>query len=503
MLKKVEIKNFRSIKEGSVQLQNLAALVGANNAGKTNLLRAINFILGKKWPKYFDPTDFCDFAEDDQGYIKLYFDPPLKRDYYGTPYDVNGLALMFNRDAVTDFVCIDTTGQPIRTRYGKELWVSSEIREQIPSIYIGVNRDLEVELRASRWTVLGTILKLISEDFVQDSEKETRFKELSTKLSELLRTPKFERFEEELKKGVINITGLRDLSIKFLPPEILGTYRNLELQVTEYMGRKEEPIIRMGGGIQSSVVVALIQAYYRLMGTGALFLIEEPEVYLHPHSRRHFFHLLQGLAGTDSQVIFATHSPEFIDLSEPQWIIRTVKDPNMGTKFIQLPTVSIDEDRKRRMKYFLKISPEQNEVIFAKGVILVEGKSERLALPILLERDGKDLDSIGYSIMEAEGGKDDLLFYINLLKQFDLRFIVMYDDDSQAINYETYHKELNRKIQEVANPENCIVVSPKFESVLGLPQTDWHKPKLAVAKAREITPLPKFVHDIIARLPEF
>lgn len=110
MLKKVEIKNFRSIKEGSVQLQNLAALVGANNAGKTNLLRAINFILGKKWPKYFDPTDFCDFAEDDQGYIKLYFDPPLKRDYYGTPYDVNGLALMFNRDAVTDFVCIDTTG---------------------------------------------------------------------------------------------------------------------------------------------------------------------------------------------------------------------------------------------------------------------------------------------------------------------------------------------------------------------------------------------------------
>jgi ABC-type transport system involved in cytochrome c biogenesis ATPase subunit len=486
-----------------VRFQNLAGLVGANNAGKTNLLRAIDLILGPKWPKTrFDPSDFCDFAEEDQGYIKLYFDSPLYADYYGTPYEVYGFALTFTPDGVTDFVCLDETGDPVTTRSGRELWVTNEIREQIPSIYIGVDRSLEVELRATQWTVLGRILKSIAEKFAQDSDRKVRFERLSSEFTTLLRTPEFEEFEREIRKGVIDITGLKDIQISFRPPEVLGAYRNLELQVIEFKGRNAEPVTRMGAGIQSSVVVALIEAYYKIKGTGALFLIEEPEVYLHPHGRRHFFRVLQELSRTDNQIIFATHASEFIDLSEPQWVIRTVKDPVKGTRFVQLPAVPFDEDRKRRMKHFLKISPDQNEVIFAKGVILVEGKSERLTLPILLEKAGKNLDAIGYSIMEAEGGKDDLPFYINFLKQFDFRFIVIFDEDSQADNYETYHKKLNQRIQEVAGSGNFIMLSPNFESLLGLPPTERGKPEHAVRKALEIDQLPEFIRSIVAWLPE-
>jgi len=141
-------------------------------------------------------------------------------------------------------------------------------------------------------------------------------------------------------------------------------------------------------------------------------------------------------------------------------------------------------------------------VIFANGVILVEGKSERLTLPILLEKAGKELDAIGYSIMEPEGGKEDLPFYINFLQQFDFRLVVIFDEDSQADNYETYHKELNRRIQEVAGSGNYIILSPDFESVLGLPPTDRGKPERAVQRAREIEQLPEFIRNIAAWLPE-
>ncbi|HEY4629008.1 MAG TPA: AAA family ATPase, partial [Flavobacterium sp.] len=44
MIKKIEIKNFRSIIEASVELQELTVIVGANATGKSNLIKAVDFI---------------------------------------------------------------------------------------------------------------------------------------------------------------------------------------------------------------------------------------------------------------------------------------------------------------------------------------------------------------------------------------------------------------------------------------------------------------------------
>jgi predicted ATPase len=44
MIKKIEIKNFRSILDSSVDLKDLTVIVGANATGKSNLIKAIDFI---------------------------------------------------------------------------------------------------------------------------------------------------------------------------------------------------------------------------------------------------------------------------------------------------------------------------------------------------------------------------------------------------------------------------------------------------------------------------
>jgi len=49
-INKVVIKNFRSIKSLEFNPSNICVLVGENNAGKTNVLTAINFLLGEIWP---------------------------------------------------------------------------------------------------------------------------------------------------------------------------------------------------------------------------------------------------------------------------------------------------------------------------------------------------------------------------------------------------------------------------------------------------------------------
>ena len=46
LIEKVRIRNFRDLKDVVVNLKPITILVGANNAGKTTFLKAINSVLG-------------------------------------------------------------------------------------------------------------------------------------------------------------------------------------------------------------------------------------------------------------------------------------------------------------------------------------------------------------------------------------------------------------------------------------------------------------------------
>ena len=49
MIEKIHIENFRSIKNLSLEVHDLNALIGPNSSGKTNILKAINLVLGEGW----------------------------------------------------------------------------------------------------------------------------------------------------------------------------------------------------------------------------------------------------------------------------------------------------------------------------------------------------------------------------------------------------------------------------------------------------------------------
>ena len=46
LIDKIRIKNFRALKDIEINLKPVTILVGANNSGKTTLLRALNSVLG-------------------------------------------------------------------------------------------------------------------------------------------------------------------------------------------------------------------------------------------------------------------------------------------------------------------------------------------------------------------------------------------------------------------------------------------------------------------------
>ena len=91
-INKVVISNYRSIKDLEFHPSDICALVGENNAGKTNILSALDFLLGESWPsrKGLEATDFFNQDITQPIYIEVGFNPnPLDIDriWCAIPWD--------------------------------------------------------------------------------------------------------------------------------------------------------------------------------------------------------------------------------------------------------------------------------------------------------------------------------------------------------------------------------------------------------------------------------
>ena len=70
---KVIIENYRSIKHLEVVFNPLQGLIGANSAGKSNILRALNLVLGEKYPMPHSLNKMDFYNEDYSNNIKTIF----------------------------------------------------------------------------------------------------------------------------------------------------------------------------------------------------------------------------------------------------------------------------------------------------------------------------------------------------------------------------------------------------------------------------------------------
>ncbi len=503
-LQRIVIENFRSIKNLEFEPPMLTALIGRNNVGKSNILGAIELLLGEKWPSYaIKEEDIHNHDEHLTGKIELYFDTPIVYTYYGEDIQVNGFRLEFDVINGGNLLCIDGNGREVLTQYGKPLPLSNTIRNKVPGVFVSVNRDLSKILSANQWTILGKILKDISEEFQNDQQKLDEFNHKMEEATAILRINLFEDLENIIVESVKKLTGFHKASIKFKEPHVLSHYKNLRLMVQESEDYEEFSALEMGAGIQSSIVIALLNAYKELKRSGAILLIEEPEVYLHPHARRYFYSLLKELAEQGNQIFYTTHSPEFVDLSNYESIAIVKKTPNEGTKIKQAKDLMTHPGSKEELKLLTQFDTTKNELFFSNKVILVEGASERFSLPYIFKLKGVDINREGISIIDV-GGKENLKFFIKIIKGFDIPFVVLHDEDRNADNYSTYHSGssgLNAMIESEAGNSNLVFrMDPDFEGIFGL--SGGNKVMSAIRKAKNlnISEIPDVINNAIEKL---
>jgi predicted ATP-dependent endonuclease of OLD family len=463
---KVEIENFRSIKHLVFEPSQVCALVGPNNAGKTNVLLAIQYVLGKDWLRAKDFSEDDVYGRDPGSDIRIAitFDPPIQYSKFksSAPVDIVTLSFEFTRYKIgteagqrrLEQKCLDANGKQVlvptkapktgeKLTFAPVLGIPNEVREQIPVILIDTNRRLEDHLPSARYSLLKQLLEDINSDFQDPSKtidvtaedgsvvsiaRSDRFSQLMADAQKLLRTADFEALEQSIKKNALEQLGYDPmldgdkLDLFFSPLSAMDFYKLLDLKVNE--GNFAIKATELGGGIQNALVLAILRAYEERRKKGAIILLEEPEIALHPHMQRSLYKTIRKI-GETNQVIYTTHSPHFVTIPSFEEV-RIIRKTGDGT-FMTNSNLPIDAARREKIRK--ELDPERNELFFAKRVLFVEGDTEKMAIPEYAKRLGIDLDRAGATIVEV-GGKRNLLEFAQIASSLEMPIGVLYDKDS-------------------------------------------------------------------------
>jgi predicted ATP-dependent endonuclease of OLD family len=210
---------------------------------------------------------------------------------------------------------------------------------------------------------------------------------------------------------------------------------------------------RIAGSAAAEEMVASI-AERRLAGVeGELLLIEEPELMLTPQQQRHLYRLLRRYAERN-QVIYSTRAPALLDAVYYHEIVRLDRTSG-GTRIRRAPWQLLSDEQRVRLA--AEFDHERTEMFFATCVVLVEGQTERQALPLIFERLGHDPDALGISIVEV-GGKGNLGLIAPILWELSIPHMLVFDSDRGR----PAHVE-NADLHRLARDAPVFELEPDFE----------------------------------------
>jgi len=433
------VERFRSISTASLDLRNLTVLVGPNNEGKSNILRAMvlgmdalaGFARADTGPKYqlrtglSGPVDYeweRDFPlQSREGAKKttvLEFEfqlsePEIEEFASIIGSKINGnlrVRVTLSRDGSVVFRAIkqkvgaawtekaDEIAQFVGRRVGVEYVPSVRTAEEAGAV---VTRLVALELRTLEEdddyrNALATIRDL----------QQLRLDEIALSVQETL-----EHFLPEVRSVEISLPETRRRT---------ALARAVEIVIDD--GHRTTLDVK-GDGVQSLAAVALLRraAMDRSRSRTFVFAVEEPEAHLHPRAIRELRRVLAQIA-EDQQVVVTTHSPL---LADPLHVDRNVIVEASRARAAQ----DISEVRD-----CLGVRLEDN-LQSARLALVVEGMSDvKIFRALLADADGALADDLaaGTLVIEGLGGGGKLSYRLSQYASGVCGVFVVLDQDGQG-----------------------------------------------------------------------
>ncbi|MBY6052777.1 AAA family ATPase [Cytobacillus firmus] len=276
------------------------------------------------------------------------------------------------------------------------------VRSEIACTYIKALRDVMSELRKSRQSPLLNLLrgsaKNIQVSAATDiTDKVTDLNETISNLSEI------KQLAEKVKKtldSTIGFTYAPNVSIRSeLPEDINKLFQSLTLWVGDgddnsYQGKLED--LSLGGANLIYITLKLLEYEYKQPTeekAAHFLLIEEPEAHIHTHIQKTMF---DNYKFQNTQVITTTHSTHISSANKIKSVNILCKEENETV--VCHPSNGLDDKDCTKIERYLDAT--RSTLLFAKGVILVEGDAELVLIPTLFKSVfGLSLDEIGVSLI--------------------------------------------------------------------------------------------------------
>lgn len=451
-IQELRIRNYKCYESIDINLKSSNLLLGANNAGKTSLLEALElcFTPYKRMSEEVIFLQQDEVLERSKEVILDVLISPNEQSFDDKWFELFGNFIVENDEK--DYVAIRTLikynaskGEYDLERKALNAWPASEevssftnfnthpvrreVIESIPVFYLDAKRDIVSEMndKFSYWGRLIKDIKLSEDDL---HEMELHLNEINTQI--IQSSDVLKHLSDNLNKISEVVSSNRsNIEINPVSRKIKDLDKGMEIRFND-KNSESFSISHQGMGTRSWVAFLTLSAYieWKIRDMSVeekpyhpLLLLEEPEAHLHPQAQRKIYNQMQKLTG---QKVISTHSPIIATQVPLEEIIHVYKkDESSNLNYINFEDLSPNEIRQIKEK----VIKTRGDILFADTWILCEGETEDQALPDLFkEYFENEAYELGTNILSVNGAGKYKPF-MNLAKALNIDLFIFSDGE--------------------------------------------------------------------------
>lgn len=393
-LSRVGITNHSRVQDLAIDVRRHAVIVGANDVGKSSILRMLDLLLGSSTAGLYRALTPADLRDDGQ---QLVVDA-IWTDFTDENRRVFPSEISIAPDGVGESLWVqmvvevdpdDDESVTVRRRFPEGGHERSPSREQLEafgwrflkatrgtSMIEGAASPVRTLLTAADLGSDGDGLKTILNQFNEKLAENESVRELLGRVADHLSRA----MPRPVKKGDFAVRSVTDPSSDVLQ------------DVTIFLNREGDQVSLMeqSEGVRQLMSMTLFDL---AEGTANVLAIDEPEIHLHPTSQRT---AADFLSGEGNQKIIVTHSPYILHRFEPAEVIAVDRYGHCH----QIHDEKRSRVEKLRAHWW---SPRLLEALTARFTVLVEGVADRVIVEAVARELRVDLDRIGAVVVELDG----------------------------------------------------------------------------------------------------